>query len=375
VTFSASFHVFAMIDISIRLLTGSITAIILYLVLYVPFFLLAISSLFMAWSTDPGAVPMGARPLYHPSYDEQQISSASKSSVSDPALLEAGGVGETNDDNNADMDQLLKRRSDSESSASASLSSQRGVRRCRKCNDNYKPHRAHHDSVTGRCVVKLDHFCPWVGNAVGALNHKFFVLFIGYTCLATIMSLVLITTRVFTCGYHLQDGKLESDTAKNAPGCAGILSVDVLVLFIISVLFFFFTVCMLVDQIQSIGDNTSKIARLKMSSGQGTSDELGRVTHDFNEMFGGTSTKVAWHWFLPVRVKFPNGMEEVVLGYKWDSACDGGGEPWTAAVAPVVASGGGLKPMAMEGNNPSPVPLLRRNPSGKVQYSPLQSRE
>lgn len=34
----------------------------------------------------------------------------------------------------------------------------RGIRRCRKCNDNYKPPRAHHDSVTGRCIVKFDHF-------------------------------------------------------------------------------------------------------------------------------------------------------------------------------------------------------------------------
>ena len=34
----------------------------------------------------------------------------------------------------------------------------RGIRRCRKCNDNFKPPRAHHDSVTGRCIVKMDHF-------------------------------------------------------------------------------------------------------------------------------------------------------------------------------------------------------------------------
>ena len=42
----------------------------------------------------------------------------------------------------------------------------RALRRCHKCNDNFKPGRAHHDSVTGRCIVKFDHFCPWVGNAV-----------------------------------------------------------------------------------------------------------------------------------------------------------------------------------------------------------------
>ena len=30
-------------------------------------------------------------------------------------------------------------------------------RMCHKCN-SFKPARAHHDSVTGRCIVKLDHF-------------------------------------------------------------------------------------------------------------------------------------------------------------------------------------------------------------------------
>ena len=35
--------------------------------------------------------------------------------------------------------------------------------RCNKCTENprgaFKPPRAHHDSITGRCVVKMDHFC------------------------------------------------------------------------------------------------------------------------------------------------------------------------------------------------------------------------
>jgi hypothetical protein len=34
----------------------------------------------------------------------------------------------------------------------------RAIRRCHKCNDNFKAPRAHHDSVTGRCIVKFDHY-------------------------------------------------------------------------------------------------------------------------------------------------------------------------------------------------------------------------
>jgi palmitoyltransferase len=34
---------------------------------------------------------------------------------------------------------------------------------CQKCNI-YKPFRAHHCSVCNRCVLKMDHHCPWINN-------------------------------------------------------------------------------------------------------------------------------------------------------------------------------------------------------------------
>ena len=37
---------------------------------------------------------------------------------------------------------------------------------CRKCG-HFKPDRAHHDSVTDECVLRFDHYCPWLFNAVG----------------------------------------------------------------------------------------------------------------------------------------------------------------------------------------------------------------
>ncbi|KAF9215434.1 hypothetical protein BGZ59_001374 [Podila verticillata] len=51
---------------------------------------------------------------------------------------------------------------------------------CSKCH-HVKPERAHHCRVCKRCVLKMDHHCPWVLNCVGMDNYKFFFLFIFYT--------------------------------------------------------------------------------------------------------------------------------------------------------------------------------------------------
>jgi hypothetical protein len=210
----------------------------------------------------------------------------------------------------------------------------RTIHRCRKCNDNYKPSRAHHDSVTGRCIVKMDHFCPWVGNAIGALNHKFFLLFIFYTFISCSTAIPIVIIRILPCRDLMDELHNLQQRDYRYEDCQKLLAPHAMVLIIVTILFFFFTLCMLADQILAVTKNVSKIARLKIQGGDLGSDQLQPVAVDFNEIFGvrqgdkcpGTF-RVQWHWFVPLPVEFPPGMKDVIMGYRYVASlpCN---EPW-----------------------------------------------
>lgn len=62
-------------------------------------------------------------------------------------------------------------------------------RYCTNCG-TWKPDRAHHSGEIGRCVRKMDHYCPWVGGMVAETSFKFFVQFVFYAAIFCTICLV-----------------------------------------------------------------------------------------------------------------------------------------------------------------------------------------
>ena len=154
-------HIYAFVIIEQTMISYSSSSTFIFYVLYLPCALLALSNLFMAQHTDPGAIPLGARPLRI--YDdgngfndaENGEGGASGGAGGDCSKSETSSVASSLLDG-IDGSQVMAHGHGNSNDAGR----KKGVRRCRKCRNNYKPPRAHHDSVTGRCVSKFDHFCP-----------------------------------------------------------------------------------------------------------------------------------------------------------------------------------------------------------------------
>ena len=158
--------------------TTTLFSMILFYTLYIPSTILALCNLYMAQHSNPGVVPLGARPLpiisgsmlCSPTYHNDDVSNNNNNNNNTISNKNNNDSNSNSFDDNDDDGRslLLASRSGSNISDTNNDNSikekgrrrrrRRGIRRCRKCNDNYKPPRAHHDSVTGRCIVKFDHF-------------------------------------------------------------------------------------------------------------------------------------------------------------------------------------------------------------------------
>ena len=51
-----------------------------------------------------------------------------------------------------------------------------------------------------RCVMKMDHHCPWINNCVGHRNHKSFTLFLIFVIIGCSHAAIIL---ILTCLHHL----------------------------------------------------------------------------------------------------------------------------------------------------------------------------
>uniref|UniRef100_A0A060T1V5 Palmitoyltransferase n=1 Tax=Blastobotrys adeninivorans TaxID=409370 RepID=A0A060T1V5_BLAAD len=76
------------------------------------------------------------------------------------------------------------------------------MRFCSKCSC-WKPDRTHHCSTCKRCVLRMDHHCPWFAVCIGFRNHKFFVQFLVYVsllCMVAFASSLTVVIKFFQDG-------------------------------------------------------------------------------------------------------------------------------------------------------------------------------
>ncbi|KHN95627.1 palmitoyltransferase PFA3 [Metarhizium album ARSEF 1941] len=83
------------------------------------------------------------------------------------------------------------------------------VRFCKKCQAR-KPDRAHHCSTCRRCVLKMDHHCPWLATCLGLRNYKAFLLFLMYTTTLCLYAFAVSGTWVWSEVVQENVGRLDA---------------------------------------------------------------------------------------------------------------------------------------------------------------------
>ncbi|KAG6665542.1 probable protein S-acyltransferase 14 [Carya illinoinensis] len=155
------------------------------------------------------------------------------------------------------------------------------IRFCRKCNQS-KPSRCHHCSVCGRCVLKMDHHCVWVVNCVGALNYKYFLLFLFYTFLET--SLVTLSLLPYLRALF-SDGEI--------PGTPSTLATTFLA-FVLNLAFALSVMMFLLMHIRLVAANTTTIEAFEKKTSSKWRYDLGQKKN-FEQVFGMDKQ----YWFIP----------------------------------------------------------------------------
>ncbi|KAH0855825.1 hypothetical protein HID58_084086 [Brassica napus] len=169
---------------------------------------------------------------------------------------------------------------------------------CPKCRI-VKPPRCHHCSVCQRCVLKMDHHCVWIVNCVGARNYKFFLLFLLYTFLETLLDVVVLLPSFIE--FFSQAIKHSSSPSQLASlvlafgECSMILyPIDA----VLNLAFVLSLLCFIVMHLSLLSTNTTSVEVHEKSGDVRWKYDLGKKKN-FEQVFG----KKKAFWLLPLYSK------------------------------------------------------------------------
>ncbi|TFK36057.1 DHHC palmitoyltransferase-domain-containing protein [Crucibulum laeve] len=203
-----------------------------------------------------------------------------------------------------------------------------GHRYCLK-DEIVKPYRTHHCSDCGTCILKYDHHCPWIGQCVGARNHKFFLNFCQATAVFTFY--ILITLLIYTV-------KANNNAANGGPED---LDAQEIVVIALSALFALFTSALCISHVRLIWQGQSTVEsmhiravkdretdllrkefgvwsfRAKMRTRKEWDAEWGALNSEGHIWWLGSGSKgwkdvmgnSIWGWFLPIGRSLSDGLD------------------------------------------------------------------
>jgi hypothetical protein len=161
-------------------------------------------------------------------------------------------------------------------------------------------------------IFLLSDHCPWVNNCVGIGNHKYFLLFVFYTCISCIYSISLVATRFTSCMHRTGHIRTHHMTCLDRPTQL----LTILGLVVEGILFGLFTACMMLDQASVVTSKMTHIDRLK-----GGEDDSGNSLAGVIEVFGAsamglTATRFRPDWLSPfAKACFPGSLQNQIMGF------------------------------------------------------------